>query len=142
MLRPMAIAWVVAAVVFAIVEVATVAFYSAFLGVGALGAAVAAALGFNLVVQAVVFLAFSIAGVLVVRPLIIRRRAPALVSGAGGLVGQTGVVVEAIKGAHDHGHVKIGGESWPAVSIDGANIDAGTTVWVVEIRGATLVVHG
>jgi membrane protein implicated in regulation of membrane protease activity len=137
----MVIAWIAFALAMAVVEVASVAFYAAFLALGAIAAAVAALLGANVYLQAGVFLAIALVGILVVRPALVRRRAPPVVSGARGMIGQTGIVVEPIKGEHVAGHVRLAGESWPAVSADGKPIAAEETVTVIEIRGSTLVVH-
>jgi membrane protein implicated in regulation of membrane protease activity len=57
------------------------------------------------------------------------------------MIGQTGIVIEPIKGEHLAGHVRLAGESWPAVSADGKPIPADATVTVTEIRGSTLVVQ-
>jgi membrane protein implicated in regulation of membrane protease activity len=137
----MVIAWIAFALAMALVEVASVAFYAAFLALGAIAAAVAALLGANVYLQAGVFLAIALAGILVIRPAIVRRRGPRVVSGARGMIGQTGIVVEPIKGEHVAGHVRLAGESWPAVSADGKPIAADATVTVTEIRGSTLVVQ-
>jgi membrane protein implicated in regulation of membrane protease activity len=137
----MVVAWIAFALAMALVEVASVAFYAAFLAAGAIGAAVAALLGANVYVQAAVFLAIAFVGILVLRPAIVRRRGPRLFSGAQGMIGQTGVVIEPIKSEHVAGHVRLAGESWPAVSADGRPIAADATVTVIEIRGSTLVVH-
>ena len=137
----MVIAWIAFALAMTLVEVASVAFYAAFLAAGAIAAAVAAMLGANVYVQAAVFLAFALVGILLVRPAILRRRGPRLVSGAQGMIGQTGIVVEPIKGDQVAGHVRLAGESWPAVSVDGRPIAADSKVTVIEIRGSTLVVH-
>ena len=54
-----------------------------------------------------------------------------------GLVGAHGLVTESIA-AHAPGRVKIGGENWLAVSPGAeAGIEAGRTVEVIEIVGAT-----
>lgn len=137
----MALAWVVVAILLAISEVVSLAFYAAFLAGGALAAALAAALGLDVVVQAIVFVLVSGLGVVFLRPMVMRRRAPALVSGAPAMVGQTAVVVDPIKDAHSAGHVKIRGENWLAISATGEAIRKGATVTVLEIRGTTLVVH-
>jgi membrane protein implicated in regulation of membrane protease activity len=137
----MVIVWIAFALAMALVEVASVAFYAAFLAAGALAAAVAALLGANVYIQAAAFLVVALVGILVVRPALVRRRRPAVVSGARGMIGQTGIVVEPIKGEHVAGHVRLAGESWPAVSADGKPIAADATVTVTEIRGSTLVVH-
>jgi membrane protein implicated in regulation of membrane protease activity len=137
----MVIAWIAFALAMAVVEVASVAFYAAFLALGALAATVAALLGANVFMQAATFFVIALVGVLVVRPAIVRRRGPRVVSGARGMIGQTGVVVEPIEGEHIAGHVRLAGESWPAVSADGKPIAADATVTVTEIRGSTLVVQ-
>ncbi|HEY8759773.1 MAG TPA: NfeD family protein [Candidatus Dormibacteraeota bacterium] len=137
----MVVAWVVFALAMAVVEVASVAFYAVFLALGALAASVAALAGANVYLQAGVFLVVALIGILGLRPVITRRRGPRLVSGAQGMIGQTGIVVEPIQGEHVPGHVRLAGESWPAVSADGRPIAADATVTVLEIRGSTLVVH-
>jgi hypothetical protein len=50
------------------------------------------------------------------------------------------VVVDAIKGPHERGHVRIAGEDWPALTRDGSPVPAGKPVQVVDIRRATLIV--
>jgi membrane protein implicated in regulation of membrane protease activity len=137
----MVIAWIAFALAMAVVEVASVAFYAAFLALGALAATVAALLGANVFMQAATFFVIALVGILVVRPAIVRRRGPRTVSGARGMIGQTGIVVEPIEGEHVAGHVRLAGESWPAVSADGKPIAADATVTVTEIRGSTLVVQ-
>jgi membrane protein implicated in regulation of membrane protease activity len=137
----MVVAWVVVALGMAVVEIATVAFYAAFLAVGAFAAAVSALFGANVFVQAVVFLAISLVGILALRPLMVSRRHPRVASGAQGMLGMTVVVTDPIEGEHDRGHVSVAGETWPAVSADGEPIKAESSVTVVEIRGATLGVR-
>src|SRR2546430_15361715 len=83
--------WVIVAVVFAIAEVMTVAFFAAFIAVGALGAAIASLLGFNLLVQAIVLGIIGVARIFVARPHILPPvpvGRPALRSGADSTVGQ------------------------------------------------------
>src|SRR5256885_14158339 len=103
--------WVIVAVAFAIAEVMTVAFFAAFIALGALGAAIASLLGFNLLVQAIVLGIIGVAGLFVARPYLVARghvgRA-ALRSGAGSVVGPQGGVVEAIRGGGGAGPGKDG----------------------------------
>jgi membrane protein implicated in regulation of membrane protease activity len=136
--------WIAVALVFAIVEVASVALFAAFIAVGAVGAAAAAFMGADVVSQVIVFAAVSVAGIaLVRRPLVgyLRRRStPEMLSGAASMIGQTALVVDAIKGPHLRGHVRIAGEDWPALSRDGSTVEEGESVRVVEIHRATLVV--
>jgi membrane protein implicated in regulation of membrane protease activity len=137
--------WIAVALVFAIVEVLSVSLFAGFVSLGALGAAIAAFMGDHIVFQSVVFAAVSMLGIVVVRrPLLAylqRRHAPEMLSGAAAMVGQTALVVDAIKGPHERGHVRIAGEDWPALTRDGRPLPAGSSVRVVEIRRATLVVE-
>lgn len=140
----MAWIWLGVAIAFVVAEVITAAFFALFGAVGAAAAAVAAALGYGFGVQAIVFAAAALLGVLAVRPLLMRylasRKGPMLLSGASVMLGQTAIVVDPIKGPHEPGHVRIGGEDWPALSVDGLAVKAGREVLVVELRQATLVV--
>ena len=141
----MTVFWIAVALTFAIVEVGTVALFAAFLSLGAVAAAVAAFTGADPVTQAIVFAVASVAGIVLVRrPLLgyLRaRHSPEMMSGAASMIGQTAVVVDAIKGPHERGHVRIAGEDWPALTRDGSPVPAGKAVQVVDIRAATLVVE-
>jgi membrane protein implicated in regulation of membrane protease activity len=138
------VAWIAVALIFAIVEVATVGLFAAFIALGAVAAAVAAFLGFDLLVQAVALAIVAVAGIVVARPPLLRylqaRRRPELLSGAAAMVGRITVVVDPIPGPDGRGHVRIAGEDWPARSRDGQPVPAGVSVRVVAIHGATLVV--
>lgn len=141
----MSLVWIVVALAFAVAEVATVALFAAFVAIGALAAAVAAFAGVGLVGQAAIFAVVTVAGVVAARPWLVghlrRRHGPEMMSGAAGMIGQSALVVDPIEGPHARGHVRIAGEDWPALSADGSVVTAGTTVRIVEIRQATLVVH-
>src|SRR3989441_2022052 len=116
--------WVIVAVVFAIAEVMTVAFFAAFIAIGALGAAIASLLGFNLLVQAIVLGVIGVAGIFVARPYLVARMhvgRPALRSGADSMVGQQAVFLEPIRGAGETGHIKIVGEVWAGITEDGCS---------------------
>jgi membrane protein implicated in regulation of membrane protease activity len=141
----LAIVWLVVALVFAVLEVATAVLLGAFFTLGALAAAVAAFLGADVVTQAIVFAVVSVLGLIIARrPLMAylrTRHGPETRSGAYAMIGQPAVLVDSIKGPHDRGHARIGGEEWPALSRDGLPVEAGATVRVVEIKGATLLVE-
>jgi membrane protein implicated in regulation of membrane protease activity len=137
--------WIAVALVFSIAEVATLGLLAGFGALGAVGAAIAAFLGFDVVGQAIVFALVSLLGIGVVRRPLLRylqsRSGPEVRSGAAAMIGQTALVVDAIGGPHERGHVRIAGEDWPALTRDGRSVEAGATVRVVDIRRATLVVE-
>jgi membrane protein implicated in regulation of membrane protease activity len=137
------VAWIAVALVFSIIEVATVSLFAGFVALGAFGAAVAAFSGLGPIEQALVFAIVSLTGIgLVRRPLLhyLQRRPHLTHSGSASLVGQTALVVDPIRGSHERGHVRLQGEDWPALCRDGGRAEAGESVLVVEIRGATLLV--
>ncbi len=141
----MTLVWIALALGFAIVEVLSLSLFAGFISLGALGAAVAAFVGDDIVIQSIVFAAVAMLGIVVVRRPLLgylqRRQTPAMLSGAGAMIGQSALVVDAIEGPHDRGHVRIAGEDWPALARDGRPVAAGTSVRIVEIRRATLVVE-
>ena len=141
----MTLLWIAIALVFAIVEVLTVGLFAGFVSLGAIGAAIAAFIGDDIVSQSVTFAVVAILGIAVVRrPLLAylqQRAGPLVLSGAAAMIGQTALVVDAIAGPHERGHVRIAGEDWPALTRDGQPVEAGASVRVVEIRRATLVVE-
>lgn len=140
----MAVLWLAVAILAAVAEVVTVAFFAVFVSIAALGAAAAAAFGLDVLVQAGVFLVLAVLGIAVARPPLLGylrgRQTPAQLSGAQEMIGRTAVVTEPIRDGHRPGHVDIMGERWPAVSADGQPVKAGQQVRVVDIRRATLVV--
>ncbi|MEV8457335.1 NfeD family protein [Streptomyces sp. NPDC052095] len=109
--------------------------------VGAVVAAVVAALGGGIVVQVLVFLVVSVALVAVVRPIAARHRSgqPRLATGIDALKGRQAVVLERVDSSG--GRIKLAGEIWSARALDeDQSFDPGQQVDVVEIDGATAVV--
>ncbi|TMD41939.1 MAG: hypothetical protein E6I88_06235 [Chloroflexi bacterium] len=56
-------------------------------------------------------------------------------------VGQQAVLTEPIPGNGEPGHLKIAGESWPALTEDGAALPASTPVIVTALRSTVLMVR-
>jgi membrane protein implicated in regulation of membrane protease activity len=135
--------WLIAAVVFAVGEIATLGFFLAPFAGGALLAAIVAAAGAGTGISLAVFLLVSIALLAALRPLArSHRRMPAqLRTGTAALVGRTAMVTERISNDEDTGCVKLEGETWTARSYDeDAVFEPGKRVHVIEIRGATALV--
>jgi membrane protein implicated in regulation of membrane protease activity len=135
--------WLIAAVIFAVGEIATLGFFLAPFAGGALVAAIVAAAGGGDVFSLLAFLIVSGVLLAALRPLArSHRRMPAqLRTGTAALVGCTAMVTERISNDDGTGAVKLEGESWTARSYDeDAVIEAGRRVHVMEIRGATALV--
>ena len=135
--------WALAAVLLALGELVTPGMF--FLGPVALAAvvaAVAAAVGLGVAVQLVLFIAGSLASLLVLRPI---ARAhlhmpAALRTGTAALEGTKAVVLQRVDA--NGGRVRIGGEEWSARAyMDDQVLEPGTRVEVVKIEGATALVY-
>ncbi len=142
------IVWFALGFLLLLVELHTTAFYPIFLAVGAFVAGIIALLEPNseVWVQAILALAISIAGVILVRPRLVdhyqRRSADAASRGVhGGFVGERALATDPIGDELHPGHVRLAGESWLAISDDGSEIDGDATVIVTAVRGTTLVVR-
>ncbi|MFH8341297.1 NfeD family protein [Streptomyces sp. AM6-12] len=133
--------WLVGAAALGIPLVVTAMPEFGMFAVGAVAAAVVAALGFGVVVQVIAFLAVSVALIAVVRPIANRhsRQRPQFASGVEALKGKQAVVLERVDGSG--GRVKLAGEIWSARALDtGRAYEAGQEVDVVDIEGATAIV--
>src|SRR5919204_4555585 len=136
--------WIVVAIAFAIAEVMTVAFFAAFIAIGALAAALASLLGYDFLVQAIVLGVIGVLGIVAARPYLMRRMhvgRPALRSGADSMIGEHAVLVDPILGPSQPGHVKIAGELRPAQAEDGGTLPASTPVTVTGLRSTILIVR-
>jgi membrane protein implicated in regulation of membrane protease activity len=135
--------WLIAAVVLAIGEIATMGFFLAPFSAGALVAALVAAAGTGTAITLIVFLLVSIVALAALRPIArSHRKMPAQIrTGTAALVGRNAMVVERIANNEGVGCVKLDGEVWTARAYDEDEvIEEGRRVHVVEIRGATALV--
>ncbi len=135
--------WLIAAVIFAIGEMATTSFFLAPFAGGALIASLLAAAGAGATIEWAVFLVVSILLLAAMRPIARahQRTKPTIRTGTAALVGQTATVVERIANAEGIGCVRLDGEIWTARAYDDdETFEPGTRVQVLEIRGATALV--
>ena len=133
--------WAVIAAALAAGEVLTLGFFLGLMALGAAVAAVAAAAGASVELEVALFVVTSVASIALIRPIALRHlKTPArLRSGTAALVGARAVVLERVDA--DHGQVKIGGEVWTARPYDEDDVfEPGMRVDVMKIDGATALV--
>lgn len=111
--------WLIGAVGLGIPLVLTAMPEFGMFAVGAVAAAVVAALGGGIVAQVLVFVVVSVALIAVVRPIAARHRAdrPRLATGIDALKGRQAVVLERVDG--NGGRIKLVSEVWSARAYDG-----------------------
>jgi len=137
--------WILVALCFLFAELNTPGlFFFISFAVGSLGAAVLAFLGYTLVTQCVVGLLVAIVSFVLLRNILKKKnlseiRRESAVSNIDALVGSKGVVLRTIP-AHEKGLIKIGGESWSALSKDSVEFAKGEFVRVVEVKGNSVIV--
>jgi membrane protein implicated in regulation of membrane protease activity len=138
---PAWVIWAIAAAALAGGEVLTLGFFLGLLALGAAVAAIAAAVGLSVELQVALFAVTSVASLAFIRPIALRHlKTPArLKSGTAALVGTRANVLERVDA--DRGQVKIGGEVWTARAYDEDDVfEPGARVDVMKIDGATALV--
>ncbi len=135
-------AWFSGAILLSLAELLGGEFVLLMLGGGALAAAAVALLAPHLLwLQLVVFALISVGLVVGARPALLRKfHGPSQIrTGIDAVIGSRATVVSTVDVSG--GQVKIGGEIWSATGVDGHRpLPPGTSVTVVEVRGATAVV--
>jgi membrane protein implicated in regulation of membrane protease activity len=132
--------WFAAAGALLVVEMLTVDLLFASLAFSALLAAGANALGFNMVVQGVVFGLGAVGSILFLRPIALRhlKKKPAdYATNVEALLGAPALALTEITDIS--GQVKLSGETWSAQSYSGT-IAEGSRCEVTAIEGATAIV--
>lgn len=136
--------WLCVAGGLAILELLSLDLVLLMLAGGALTATLVAIPSDSWVLEAVVAIVVSAGMLGLVRPSLVQRLhrgSPELRIGPQRLVGQQVEITTAIS-AHHPGQVIIAGEQWTAQPYDESDvIEAGTTVEVLAIKGATAYVH-
>jgi membrane protein implicated in regulation of membrane protease activity len=134
--------WVIAALILALGEMATMGLFLAPFAGGAAVAAIIAAAGGGATVEWAAFLVVSVVLLAALRPIARdHQRSRPKRMGTAALVGQSATVVERIANAEGVGCVKLDGEIWTARAYDDDEvIEPGKRVHVLEIRGATALV--
>lgn len=109
--------------------------------VGGVAALIAASIELGIYPQLIIFVLFSAALLILVRPFCRRflktKNEP---TNADRIINQVAIVTEDIDNVKETGEIKVCGQLWSARSADGANIPSGTQVCVLEIRGVRAIV--
>ena len=141
MIPVMTIVWLVAIVVFAVVEAVTAGLVSIWFVAGSLAALIAAIAGASELVQVILFVAVAAIALAATRPLVKKyARGKAVPTNLDRVIGETGKVTEDINNENATGAVYVDGKTWTARSDDGTVIPAGEQVRIVKMEGVRLFV--
>ena len=139
--------WTVAGVLLLVAEMFAPGFWLACVAIGCFAAGLVGLTPVGLTGQVIAFAASTLASLVGIRPFL--RRHFRLEPGTGvrtnvdALLGKTGVVTERIDAGRGGraGRVIVEGENWRGASVDGAVLEPGTRVMVVQVDGTTLMVE-
>lgn len=138
-MSPIALFWLVALIVFAVAEAATVGLVSIWFAAGALVALIAAGLGASIWLQILLFLIVSVVMLALLRPVVRKISVPHRVrTNADRHLGRTALVTEEINNLKECGAVRLDGVVWSARSQDGSVIPVDTLITVQRIEGVKL----
>ena len=137
------IIWLILCAAFIIAEIFTASFFAGPIGFSCLVAAILAHLEFSGTIQLLAFSITSIVLIVAIRPIWIRMLDgddPDLISGPGAYIGETGQVIETVDSAKGTGRIRLGSESWVAISEKNIIIEAGARATVVRMDGTKAVI--
>ena len=135
--------WIIALIVFIVVEAVTVGLASIWFALGALAALICALFHAPSWLQVLWFLVVSLITLIVTRPLAKKYiNGRAVATNADRNIGRTAMVTEKIDNLAETGAVRLDGLIWTARSLDdGAVIPEGSQVIIREIRGVRVYVE-
>ncbi len=140
-----AIFWLVAMVIFLVVEMATISLVSVWFVGGSLAAFLVSFAVHEPWIEVLVFLGVSLVLLLLVRPMAAKfsvKKKDQIHSGAQALVGKRAVVTEDIDNLHAKGEVQINGQYWGAkTEDDDITISKDKVVTVEDVEGVRLIVR-
>ena len=138
----MTIFWLVVVAVMLVIEIFTMGLTTIWFSLGAVAAAIAAALGAPLWVQILLFSVVSVLIMLLVRPFAMKvmdkNRTKTNIEE---VIGEQAEVIEDIDNQRERGKVRYRGVEWMARSADGNKIAVGEMVTVESVAGVKLIVR-
>ncbi len=135
--------WIVALILFLVLEAVTVGLASIWFAIGSLAAMICAIVGGPIWLQAVWFVVVSAITLILTRPLVKKFvNGRTVATNADRNIGRTAIVTERIDNLAGTGSVKLDGVEWTARSVDDERtIPVNARVVVREIRGVKVVVE-
>lgn len=133
--------WLIAVIVFAVVEGATYQIISIWFAFGAVGAMISTFFNASFTVQMVIFLLVSIICIVFTRPVFKKMLGNRIEkTNVDAIIGKDALVIEDIDNILSKGQVKVAGNVWSARSVDGSSIASDSVVNVEKIEGVKLIV--
>ncbi len=137
----MYIVWLVVLAIMLVIEALTLGLTTVWFGVGAIGAAIVAWLGYGIWVQIIVFAILSVVAMALCRPIAVKYlNKDKEKTNVDDVIGKTVVVTKEIDNEQARGTVMLNGMEWTARSEDGRIIAEKEKATVVSVEGVKLIV--
>ena len=135
--------WIIVGAIFVIAEIFSASFFAGPIGFGCIVAAILAEQEASAAVQFASFSITTVVMLLAIRPIVLKmlqNKPDEQVSGIETYVGKQGRITETVDPQAGTGRIKIGSESWRAISDKNIIIEEESLVTVVRIEGSKAVV--
>lgn len=127
--------WLVISGILFVAEIITVGFLVFWFAIGALFAMIVSLFTDNVIIQTSVFLISSSLLLFLTKPFVKKfSKEDTVQTNAYSVIGKVGIVVRSIDNKNGVGQVKIGAETWSAISSTDDTISEGTSVEVTELK--------
>ncbi len=135
--------WILAAIIFFLLEIFIPSFLMASIGLGCILAFLGAVINAPLTIQLVFFIIGTLSGFLSIKPVMQKYayRTKVLKTNASGLIGRIGKVIDEINEEKNSGWVAIDGDLWKSIPLDKEVIPVGEKVKVISIDSIVLTVE-
>ena len=131
--------WLIASGIFFVGEIFTVGFLIFWFGIGALLTMLASFFIQNIFAQAIIFIVSSTILLLLTKPLINKFISKKTIpTNIYEIIGKKGIVTQEISSSHDKGQVKVGNETWTAISDEKLSLNQ--EIEVLKVDGVKLIV--
>ena len=134
--------WLIVAGVCLIAEIITVGFLIFWFAIGALLAMIVSFFTTNIVIQTAVFVISSSILIFATKPFVKKfaNNNNSVKTNVDSIIGKIGIVTEDINSINSTGQIKVGGEVWSALGENDINIEKGTKVEILEVKGVKAIV--
>ena len=135
--------WIIVGAIFVIAEIFSASFFAGPIGFGCIVAAILAEQEASAAVQFTSFSITTVVMLLAIRPILLKmlqNKPDEQVSGIETYVGKQGRITETVDPQAGTGRIKIGSESWRAISDKNIIIEEESLATVVRIEGSKAVV--
>jgi membrane protein implicated in regulation of membrane protease activity len=134
--------WLTLFLVLAVIEAATLGLITIWFAIGALFGFFGALAGLSFFWQVILFMLSATIFLIYTRPFAVKYlNTRTKRTNVDRLVGERGIVIEAIDAVNGKGQVRVLGQVWSARTLNGEQIDVDTKIEVQEISGVKLIVQ-